>query len=92
MKICKNCRWWKRQEGGDDTMRGEYFGHIGYPDWWYPIGECFHDKLSDQLSHKAGKQKNIDALEVSSHDEHGGRNYALIFTGPEFGCIHWEKK
>ena len=89
MNTCKNCRWWKKEE--QDTRRG-HFTHIGYPEWFYFIGECFHDKLGDQLCHKANEQKNIDALEASSYDEHGNRSHALIYTGEEFGCVHWGKK
>lgn len=59
--------------------------------WWGRSGgldesrECEHPKIDEPLSGDPDEPQSLDSLRNSDGE------YA-VWTGPEFGCVHFEKR
>ena len=78
---CKTCKWW---EGTGDTIFCDLFGKEVPEGAWYDTTTeshyCEHPLVAGD---RELKQIPIDGVVASEPFE--------VWTGPEFGCIHWEK-
>lgn len=77
MSTCKDCKHWGKLHPPEYYDSWPTFGWKKLPCEYEPTGRL-DIELADDCAVAA----------VSGHD--GGTHAHEIYTGPDFGCIHWE--
>lgn len=80
---CKSCRWWREQEGlgkgpGDLALRNPVTYELIEPQP-FELRECHSPKVR---FFERPEQDGAALLDGSEY-------YAVLVTGPDFGCVHF---
>lgn len=78
MNRCKDCRWWGT-ESFEVPVRGGGFRQLAHR-------PCTHLKTIDASARSYDFTAPDDAVLYSDAEQYR----ALLWTGPEFGCVHHE--
>lgn len=88
MNNCKNCKFWAGVIGGTKLP----FMNACGDSYYEMFGGCGNPKLATQ--HRVVNNKtnaiNLSGASMGEREEDGSSVY--FFTGPDFGCIHYEPK
>lgn len=75
---CKDCKYWAKLGGRGDEITGRSI--------------CMNDKIKNAMDCKYGDEKEGDGLVWHCGIVAIDKGDIDIFTGPYFGCVHWEKR
>lgn len=76
LETCKNCRWWWPNKDARNR---------NYRMKWL-------DENPGRESHWDCDNPELNACIDEGRIPDGMSHYEEIYTGPDFGCIHWEAK